>query len=55
MTVYLAEAIRSSQHFNKFELTQILREEIERANASSKLASSNDVKLFKTVTVELLT
>lgn len=54
LAAYLVEAIWSSQHFNKFELTQIPRDENEHTNALPKLASSEDVDMFKIVLAELL-
>lgn len=42
MIVYLTEAIRLLQYFDKFELTLIPRKENEHANDLLKLANSKD-------------
>lgn len=53
MATFLAEIINLSQYFNKFELSQIREEEIEYLDVLSKLVSTEDWDLLKSVPIEL--
>lgn len=52
--VYLVKAIRLFPCFNKFEFNGNHGEENKHTDAFSKLTSSKDAKLFKTIPIQFL-